>query len=746
MYTSILSPPLAYDIFTDMNLNKILRGIILTGIFIIPFIPLYVANSMFFPFITGKNFAFRIIVEIIIAAWIVLAMRDRSYAPRKSLVVYSVGAFLGVIAIADIFGANFYRSFWSNYERMEGLVALIHMCAYFLIVGSVLNTEKLWDGYFKTILFAGSLIVLYVFGQLAGMFNINQGSFRVDATFGNSTYLAVHALFLAFLALFYGARSYIKNSSAKWGYVVLGILYIFVLYKTATRGALIGFVFGLLTMATILIYLGDRRIKKFAYTLILVFSILVVVFIAARNSLFIQSSQTLNRFTQISWEQITKEPRLMVWSSAIQGFKEHPILGWGQDNFNLVFNKYYNPGMYSQEPWFDRAHDVFFDWLTAGGLLGLAAYLSIFGVALYIIWKKSDSLNFTLFDKTVFTGMFAAYFVQNVFVFDNLISYTVFFTFLAYLHHGSFDQIASIHSKPPRQTEEDVFFTQLISSIVLVGLVLCLYFVNVKPIFASRSLIRALSSQDLSQGLSNFKQVLSYNSFGTTEAREQLVQRAVNIRGADIDNSIKINYFNLAKDEIIKQIDSSPNDARHRVFATTLFSGYGLEDEALAQAEKGVEFSPKKQQIYFELISVYINRKEYEKAFEAAKYVHDFSPNFRDVDVIYAITAVYAKKDNDPAIQAMMAKLFDYGLPDDDRLTGAYAAIGKYDKVIAIWQKKLLKDPNNPQLHLSLAASLLANGQRAASIDELRVVIKLKPEFKVTAEHYISEIQAGRNP
>ena len=59
-----------------------------------------------------------------------------------------------------------------------------------------------------------------------------------------------------------------------------------------------------------------------------------------------------------------------------QGVKEHPILGWGQENYIVLFNKYYDPKMYQQEPWFDRSHNVFFDWLVSGGILALLAYLS----------------------------------------------------------------------------------------------------------------------------------------------------------------------------------------------------------------------------------------------------------------------------------------------------------------------------------------------------------------------------------
>jgi hypothetical protein len=46
-------------------MKDILRGIIYVGLFAIPFLTLYVANENFFPYITGKNFWFRIIVEIV---------------------------------------------------------------------------------------------------------------------------------------------------------------------------------------------------------------------------------------------------------------------------------------------------------------------------------------------------------------------------------------------------------------------------------------------------------------------------------------------------------------------------------------------------------------------------------------------------------------------------------------------------------------------------------------------------------
>ena len=128
-----------------MTLRDFLRLFVLTGIFATPFIGLYVAGSMFFPFITGKNFVFRIIVEAILGAWVLLMFIDSTYRPKFSWVLAAAGTFLAVMTVADFMGENPFRSFWSNYERMEGLVTLAHLFLYFIIAGSVMGVERVWN-------------------------------------------------------------------------------------------------------------------------------------------------------------------------------------------------------------------------------------------------------------------------------------------------------------------------------------------------------------------------------------------------------------------------------------------------------------------------------------------------------------------------------------------------------------------------------------------------------------------------
>src|SRR4051812_44804050 len=122
--------------------TKILRNLSLGLIFLTAFIPLYVSNSLFFPFITGKAFAFRIIVEILFALWLVLVLRDKKYAPRFSWLSAVITGFAVVVLIADLAGVNPIRSLWSNFERMEGWVTIIHLWAYFIVVTSVFGSGE----------------------------------------------------------------------------------------------------------------------------------------------------------------------------------------------------------------------------------------------------------------------------------------------------------------------------------------------------------------------------------------------------------------------------------------------------------------------------------------------------------------------------------------------------------------------------------------------------------------------------
>ena len=98
------------------------------------------------------------------------------------------------------------------------------------------------------------------------------------------------------------------------------------------------------------------------------------------------STSTYESLLSISGDG-TFTSRLINIKMSLDGFKERPILGWGRIII-FMFLQNITMRMYSQEPWFDRTHNVFMDWLIAGGILGLLAYLALYISAIWMLWFK----------------------------------------------------------------------------------------------------------------------------------------------------------------------------------------------------------------------------------------------------------------------------------------------------------------------------------------------------------------------
>ena len=720
---------------------SLIKYLLYAGIFAVPFLAFIVSSSMFFPFITGKNFSFRIIVEVMTALWLVLMLFDARYKPKKSWVLAMLAIFVGVVALSSIFGENFYRSFWSNYERMEGLVTYLHLLAYFLVLAGTMKTEKVWNWLFHTSLFASAIIAFYGIFQLFGILQTHQGS-RLDATLGNASYLAVYMVFHIFLALalFYRAKDF-----RKWIYLFVIILESFVLYHTATRGAILGIIGGLLISWLLIAVLSSNKKTRLAHMSLLAGMVIIIGgFLFLSKSDFVKNSQVLNRFAGISLTEGTTESRLTIWKMSWRGFKEKPVFGWGQENFNLVFNKYYEPILYKQEPWFDRAHNVFFDRLTTNGIFGLLSYFGLLGAALYYLWANRKKTGLSVEDSAMFGSMFLAYFFNNLFVFDNLISLILFATFLAYV---------SFRSKANAPIPNEVsgvradYGKAVYAVIIGAAFVFIIYAVNIPGILASKTILNAFKAAGTGNApgaFAEFQKAISYNSFGSMEAREHLSSFAMQVYGnPNFDKEFKEKVANYAIDELKKQNEQYPNDIREMIFLAAVYNKTQKYEEAISLLNKAIEIAPKKQQLYFELGTSYLNKGDNENGMATLKKSFDLDQTNGEARRIYAVSAIFAGQD---ALAEELMKEHGGTIQDDERFLKAYAQKNNFEKVVAILKIFIDKNPTNAQYRLNLAAVYLQAGYRTRSIEQLEKAIEANPGFKKQGEFYISEIKAGRNP
>ncbi len=725
-------------------MKDISKAIVYLGVFAIPFIPLIIANSMFFPFITGKNFTFRIIVEVILAAWIILALYEPQYRPKFSWILGGFAGLLVVMFLANILGEYPLKSFWSNFERMEGYVTLVHVFAWILVAGSVINTDKLWNRLFNATLFSAVILSFYAFAQLSGEITINQGGWRLDGTLGNSAYMAIYMLFHVFIAALMFVRS--KTKGLKYLYATLLALFVFLLIQTATRGTILGMTGGALVAVTYMALFAREYpvMRKIATSLLVGLVVFVALFITFKDSAVIQGYPQLARVANITLSEA--DARFEIWGMALDGVKERPILGWGQGNYNYVFNKYYKPELYSQEQWFDRVHNIVMDWLIAGGVLGFIAYFFVFISAIYYLFvepflKKGDE-SFTVAERGILIGLLAGYLFHNMFVFDNIVSFIFYGMILAFIHSKVARSVPNI--KDSRVSERVI--ANVAIPVVAVSLIAVVYFVNIPNILAAKDIINAFQTNDPIVMMAEFDKALSRGSFGNQEIREQMTRQAQSIiQSPQVSPETKQAVFEQTEAELLKQIKEKPGDARVHVFISSFYRFTKNYEQATEQLAIARSLSPNKQQIIFEQALVEMQKQQFGPALSFFKEAYELDTNFGRARTFYAAASLYAGKP-EVADELLVLEQDMKAFALDDFAVNAVFNSKNYDLLQKVFAIRVENNPNDPQMRVSLAVAYYDAGDIEKAVEILRKAGEDIPTFKEQANGFISDLEAGRLP
>lgn len=730
-------------------LEKVLRGVAIASVFLLPFVCLIVATSLFFPFITGKNFAFRIIVEIGFGAWLALALISHEYRPRRSWALAALAVFVAVILIADLQGVYPFKSIWSNYERMDGWVTLIHLLMYVVVAASVIRTERMWRWLFWTTLGVSAYLSVYGVLQIAGFQALGQGgasglAARIDATFGNPIYFAVYMLFHVFIAAMLWVQSWISRGPGKrmWPSIAYGTIMVadtYMLAATGTRGTILGLLAGgLITMVLLLIQAHKSRTAwRISVGGLAAALVLIGGFWLIKDAAWIQKIGFLQRMASITLTENTVKARFFNWGMAWQGVQERPLLGWGQENYAIVFDKYYDPRMHGQEPWFDRVHNIVFDWWVAGGTLGLLTYLSVFGALVWVIWLSGA---FMIAERSILTGLLAGYFVHNFFVFDNVTSYILFGTVIAFVlyREAEFRKSAPVLGRG-YVSRQSLPFVAIGSALVVWGLA---WGVNAKPLAENRTLLTALSTQgDLQKNYDLFKKAISYNAFGTQEVREQLAQGASQLAGANIPPAMKQQFYDLAVSEMQKQEQESPLDARFPLFLGVLHDAFANYTAGQAALDRAQELSPKKQSIFFERAQNAELQGHIERSIQLYKEAFELEPSLADPRIIYA--SVLYRHNRDQEADAVLEPLIENGRAADQRILTNLVTKKDYARIARIWSAYTKAHPEDVQGYFTLAAAYYEAGDTQRSIATLQEVARLHPELGPQVTNLIQQVQSG---
>jgi O-antigen ligase/tetratricopeptide (TPR) repeat protein len=443
--------------------NSVLKTILFYLAIAALFSVFFVNPETHFPFIIGKATVFRIIVGLMLVVWSLWLVKSKGEQFSFTPLAKAVLAFGIIIFISALFGIDFYYSFFSGNERMEGVLGIWYFIAFFFVIATVFDRLEI-EKILKTQVFISlfySLLALLVFFNIGSVMPYYTSSRLVGYT-GNPSFFAVYLIFNAFFALYFYFCQYTfdgeRSRTINWWLAPFAIQSLLV-FMTLTRGAMLGYLGGIILIALGIIFLKSdfqRKsdflvpLKKIAIVfLALVIGISVFTF-AGKNTNFVKNNPILSRFASISLEDPTAKSRLFSIGTAWKSFLEKPLFGWGQENYEAAYIRNFNPEVLKYLPedfYFDRAHSKPMEVLATNGIFGFLSYLSIFICAFLVLMfgsrtskhSKESQASVSFLPSLALGGCLVAYFIQNIFIFDFHESYLMFFLTLAF--------ISSLYSK-----------------------------------------------------------------------------------------------------------------------------------------------------------------------------------------------------------------------------------------------------------------------------------------------------------
>ena len=623
--------------------------IIKIGAILALFTPFVFSKSYYFPFVGPKSLYFMALAEIIFFAWLVLVFKFPQYRPKKGFLTVTLFTFLAVSVVSSIFGANPSQSFWSDFERLAGVLMMLHLFGFYLVTSSVFD-KKDWLLIFKiSIVLAAAMGMFALFDTDAAMSN--------GATIGNDSFLGTYLLFNIFFTIYLFLNSWDKASFANKAFPAICFLALATaLFRSQAQAAkisLLGGLFLILLFWLIFIRLGAS--KKIGVALLAVFLFFgsTAIYLSTQPNNFIYQKM-IKKFGEN-----TLYERIVVWNVAWNGFLDKPFLGWGPENFQYAYAKNYNPcmgedyGKCGNSLWYDKAHNIVFDTLVDTGIIGLMAYIGVFVSALYLLWKKFLKEKNVFWETSVITALILAYELQNLTVFDMVESYLMLFLVFGFI--ATVVRPMAEEQNKAKVAERKLGFWKA-GGLVVVFLISFTNFV-LNPLSADHNVVEAVSKPFGSKDrIAAYEKTMEASPMGIYQIRQFFASTLLDYYGKQngkLTPDQQLREYTFLAGELEKSDKEVPTDFHSRLILGQLYNYWYLIDStkldrASQVLEEVVKLSPTNQQGYWQLAQTRMYQGRFDDAEAAAQKAVDLDPNFfqskRILQEVQRIKGEYAQR------------------------------------------------------------------------------------------------------
>ncbi len=743
--------------------EKVYLLILKTGIYSSLLSVFLVFKNLLFPFITSKQISFNILIEVLFVLWAAFIVKYPSYRPKWSYISFGLGAFFAAMIVSSVFGVDFNLSFWGDVERMLGVFHLLHFLIFYFIIITVMRSWTDWKIF---------LIISTGFAVIVSLMGLGEGS-KSYSTIGNTAYVSGYLIFNIYFCLLLFFKE--KSSSLRWLYLLPLPIYYLEFNKANTTGALVGLGFSFIVMFFLYGLLAkNKKIKLATLGLFLFLALFSILTLINKDSNFVRKNSLLAPIAGIDVQKNTFQTRLISWRAAWKDFQTHPLLGTGHGNYAIIFDKYFDPIFYNytrSETYFDRAHNNLVDIASTTGIVGLLSYLSIFGAVGYYLVSGYRKKYFGIHEFVLLSSLLIAYFVQNLAVFDSLVTYVSLMMVLAliYWHYQENEDRIKLKEKGieiarqlngNKKLQDKEIYTLLGVGFVIFIIMWQYNILPLKMLVKTIDGQRAWSAGNVPATLEIYKEALSYNTVLDRDSRTSLIRIfAANPnkfnsfpkeeRGAVADYLIDLAQINVdynQHDSLNQMMLAQILDTASKVAGDNNEKRAYYSNRALEAINDSIKASPGRAPIYYQKAQIHFSRGEQDQAVEALKKAYELNEEYYDSACHLGKALLYMKK-NEEAYK-YIDKCIDLGgvgllspAGQIKNFINHYEELGDTEKLISLYERLVRMERDNVSNMIKLAKLYANSGYTEKAIGMAMKISEKDPSVKQYVNDFIENLQ-----
>ncbi len=409
--------------------DKVLEIGWLLAVIITPLLFNVYSSRVFEP---DKLTTLRTVAVIMAAVWLVKWIEERSAGRREPgftwrtplvfptlflVVVYLLSTLLSITPRVSLLG---------SYQRLQGTYTTLAYIVVFFIILQGLRTRAQLNRLITVIIVNSLPIALYGLVQRNKLDPLPWGgdvTRRIASNMGNAIFVAAYLIMIFPLVVGRIAESFqaiLTEEEANWadipraaGYIFIAAVDLIAIWYAQSRGPLLGLIAASYFLFLLLALSSRTKWGAASALVIVTITAVAVGFLAVVNIpggplQSLQRAPWLGRLGEVfDFERGTGRVRALIWEGMVDLILPHepirypdghpdpfnglrPLVGYGPESIYVAYNRFYPPLLGHHEsrtasP--DRSHNETLDALAITGLLGLIAYLWVFGSVFHYGFK-----------------------------------------------------------------------------------------------------------------------------------------------------------------------------------------------------------------------------------------------------------------------------------------------------------------------------------------------------------------------